>query len=114
MGGDHPPPYGALNVRTIDSLLHLIVRLTALELDLPPDFEPVFATDEAIAPLLDSLLEQSRRRDETASLPAGGGMSERFSIPRSAVSRRRNTARTGHGTASSDHGDAIRHTRASL
>ena len=51
--------YGALNVRTIDSLLHLIVRLTALELDLPPDFEPVFATDEAIAPLLDSLLEQS-------------------------------------------------------
>lgn len=40
--------YGALNVRTIDSLLHLIVRLTALELDLPPDFEPVFATDEAI------------------------------------------------------------------
>ena len=41
--------YGALNVRTIDSLLHLIVRLTALELDLPPDFEPVFATDEAIA-----------------------------------------------------------------
>ena len=65
--------YGALNVRTIDSLLHLIVRLTALELDLPPDFEPVFATDEAIAPLLDSLLEQSRR-DGTF-----------FSIPRSAV-----------------------------
>ncbi|MFQ9490708.1 MAG: UvrD-helicase domain-containing protein [Bilophila wadsworthia] len=34
--------YGALNVRTIDSLLHLIVRLTALELDLPPTW-PVFA-----------------------------------------------------------------------
>ena len=100
--------YGALNVRTIDSLLHLIVRLTALELDLPPDFEPVFATDEAIAPLLDSLLEQSR-------LTAGGGMSERFfPFPAARFSRRRNTARTGHGTASSDHGDAIRHTRASL
>ena len=52
--------YGALNVRTIDSLLHLIVRLTALELDLPPDFEPVFATEEALTPLLDSLLEQAR------------------------------------------------------
>lgn len=52
--------YGSLNVRTIDSLLHLIVRLTALELDLPPDFEPVFATDEAVAPLLDAILEQSR------------------------------------------------------
>ncbi|MFR6518183.1 MAG: UvrD-helicase domain-containing protein [Bilophila wadsworthia] len=60
--------YGALNVRTIDSLLHLIVRLTALELDLPPDFEPVFATDEAIAPLLDSLLEQSRRDEWLHSL----------------------------------------------
>ena len=60
--------YGALNVRTIDSLLHLIVRLTALELDLPPDFEPVFATDEAIAPLLDSLLEQSRRDERLHSL----------------------------------------------
>lgn len=60
--------YGALNVRTIDSLLHLIVRLTALELDLPPDFEPVFATDEAIAPLLDNLLEQSRRDERLHSL----------------------------------------------
>ena len=60
--------YGALNVRTIDSLLHLIVRLTALELDLPPDFEPVFAKDEAIAPLLDSLLEQSRRDERLHSL----------------------------------------------
>ena len=60
--------YGALNVRTIDSLLHLIVRLTALELDLPPDFEPVFATDEAIAPLLDSLLEQSRSDERLHAL----------------------------------------------
>lgn len=60
--------YGALNVRTIDSLLHLIVRLTALELDLPPDFEPVFATDEAIAPLLDSLLERSRQDERLHAL----------------------------------------------
>ena len=53
--------YGALNVRTIDSLLHLIVRLTALELDLPPDFEPVFSTEESLSPLLDAMLEQSRQ-----------------------------------------------------
>ncbi|MFQ9868402.1 MAG: UvrD-helicase domain-containing protein [Bilophila wadsworthia] len=94
--------YGALNVRTIDSLLHLIVRLTALELDLPPDFEPVFATDEAIAPLLDSLLEQSRRDERLHSLLEEA--CRNVSIPRSGFSRRRNTARTGHGTASSDHG----------
>lgn len=49
-----------LNVRTIDSLLHLIVRLSSLDLDLPPDFEPVFATDEALAPLIDTLLENTR------------------------------------------------------
>ena len=60
--------YGALNVRTIDSLLHLIVRLTALELDLPPDFEPVFATEEALAPLLDTLLEQSRQDERLRDL----------------------------------------------
>ena len=60
--------YGSLNVRTIDSLLHLIVRLTALELDLPPDFEPVFATDEAVAPLLDNLLEQSRQEPHLREL----------------------------------------------
>ena len=76
--------YGALNVRTIDSLLHLIVRLTALELDLPPDFEPVFATDEAIAPLLDSLLEQSRRDERLHSLLEEACRNV-FSIPRSAV-----------------------------
>lgn len=53
--------FGALNVRTIDSLLHMLVRLAALELGLPPDFEPVFADAEALAPLLDEVLEQSRR-----------------------------------------------------
>ncbi|MEG1610677.1 MAG: UvrD-helicase domain-containing protein, partial [Bilophila sp.] len=52
--------YGSLNVRTIDSLLHLIVRLAALELDLPPDFEPVFDIKDALAPLLDAVLEQTR------------------------------------------------------
>ena len=50
---------GALNIRTIDSLLHLIVRAAALELDLHPDFQPVFATEEVLTPYLDALLEQA-------------------------------------------------------
>lgn len=48
--------YGELTICTIDSLLHTIVRLTALELHLPPDFQPVFSREEALAPLLDSVL----------------------------------------------------------
>lgn len=50
----------SLNVRTIDSLLHLVVRLSALDLGLPPDFDPVFALDEALAPLMDAVLESAR------------------------------------------------------
>ena len=50
---------GRLNIRTIDSLLHLIVRSSALELGLPPDFEPVFSSQEALAPYLDLLLQQA-------------------------------------------------------
>ncbi len=57
--------YESLNIRTIDSLLHLVVRLGALHLALPPDFTPVFAVREALAPLLDDLLE-TLCRDETA------------------------------------------------
>ncbi|WP_027183406.1 UvrD-helicase domain-containing protein [Desulfovibrio inopinatus] len=35
-----------LNIRTIDSLLQMIVRLFSLELGLSPDFSPVFSIDE--------------------------------------------------------------------
>lgn len=55
---------GALNIRTIDSLLHLIVRAAALELDLHPDFQPVFATEEVLTPYLDALLEQAWQGNE--------------------------------------------------
>lgn len=55
---------GALNIRTIDSLLHLIVRAAALELDLHPDFQPVFATEEVLTPYLDTLLEQAWQGNE--------------------------------------------------
>ncbi len=58
--------YESLNIRTIDSLLHLVVRLGALQLDLPPNFTSVFDVKEALAPLLDDLLE-TLCRNETAS-----------------------------------------------
>ncbi len=48
--------YGALNVRTIDSLLNALVRLSALELDLPPDFEPSFDPEDHFTPLYDALM----------------------------------------------------------
>ena len=52
--------FNLLNVRTIDSLLHQIVRMAALELDLPPDFEPVFNEQESLLPLWNNLMELSR------------------------------------------------------
>ena len=48
--------YGALNVRTIDSLLNALVRLSALELGLPPDFEPSFDPQDYFTPLYDALM----------------------------------------------------------
>ncbi|WP_165077499.1 MULTISPECIES: UvrD-helicase domain-containing protein [unclassified Desulfovibrio] len=53
----------ALNIRTIDSLLHLIVRSSALDLGLAPDFEPVFATEEALTPYYDLVLDRASRDD---------------------------------------------------
>ncbi|MBD5557076.1 MAG: DUF91 domain-containing protein [Desulfovibrio sp.] len=53
----------SLNIRTIDSLLHLIVRSSALDLGLPPDFEPAFATDEALTPYYDLVLDRAWRED---------------------------------------------------
>ncbi|MDR3043588.1 MAG: UvrD-helicase domain-containing protein, partial [Desulfovibrio sp.] len=52
--------YGALNIRTIDSLLTMLVRLAALELSLPPDFEPSFSPDEYFEPLYDLILDRAR------------------------------------------------------
>lgn len=55
--------FGSLNIRTIDSLLHLIVRLAALDLNLPPNFEACFDNRELFAPLLDDLAERAREGD---------------------------------------------------
>ena len=49
--------YGALNIRTIDSLLAALVRLSALDLELPPDFEPSFEPGEFFTPVYDGLME---------------------------------------------------------
>jgi superfamily I DNA/RNA helicase len=49
--------YGNLNIRTIDSLLTTLVRLSALELELPPDFEPSFDAADYFTPLYDALTE---------------------------------------------------------
>ena len=56
--------YSALNIRTIDSLLHLMVRLCALDFGLSPDFEPRFSESDISGPIFDSMAEQARDGDE--------------------------------------------------
>lgn len=53
----------ALNIRTIDSFLHMVVRMSALDLGLPPDFVPSFSTEESLSPLLDASIEQAWQGD---------------------------------------------------
>lgn len=57
--------FDAVNIRTIDSLLTLLVRLNALALSLPPDFSPLFTLDDTLLPLYDAMLDQA------ASEPGG-------------------------------------------
>lgn len=51
--------YGALNIRTIDSLLNQLVGLFALELGYSPQFETRFGTDDLAKELYDALAAQS-------------------------------------------------------
>ena len=60
--------YGSLNIRTIDSLLHLMVRLSALEFDLSPDFEPRFADSDITGPIFDEMAEKARDDEELGLL----------------------------------------------
>ena len=60
--------YGSLNIRTIDSLLHLMVRLSALDFDLSPDFEPCFSDKDVTGPVFDDMAEQARDDDMLAVL----------------------------------------------
>jgi ATP-dependent exoDNAse (exonuclease V) beta subunit len=65
--------YGALNVRTIDSLLCSLVRLSALELRLPPDFRLSFDPEEYFAPQYDALMDDLARQRRDGQLPARAG-----------------------------------------
>ncbi len=47
--------YTALNIRTIDSFLFMLLKQNSIDLHLPPEFEPLFKTDEFFIPLLDEL-----------------------------------------------------------
>lgn len=51
--------YSSLNIRTIDSLLNMLVRLGALDLSLPPDFEPIFDDAVLFDPLYDQMLTRA-------------------------------------------------------
>jgi ATP-dependent exoDNAse (exonuclease V) beta subunit len=58
----------ALNIRTIDSLLHLVVRAAALDLNLHPDFQPVFSSEEVLMPYFALLTERTDQGEVTAWL----------------------------------------------
>lgn len=60
--------FSSLNVRTIDSLLHLLVKLCALELQLPPDFTPIFDISDSFDVVYDALLEEARHNPERAAM----------------------------------------------
>ncbi len=55
--------FNSLNIRTIDSLLHLLVRLAALDMDLSPEFTPDFNDEAVFNALLDDMLERAREND---------------------------------------------------
>ena len=50
---------GALQVRTIDSLLNNLISLSALLLQLPPELRPVFDAKEFFVPLYEHLVEKA-------------------------------------------------------
>ncbi len=53
-----------LNIRTIDSLLHRVLRLGALELGLPPNVELEFDPGELFAPLFATLENQASQEED--------------------------------------------------
>ena len=49
--------YSSLNIRTIDSLLNSLVRLSSLSLGISPDFTPCFKSEEYFTPFYDALMQ---------------------------------------------------------
>ena len=62
--------YSLLNIRTIDSLLYLLVRLSALELGLPPDFTPGFDRQDHFDPAYESLMADLNAWQRGVAWPA--------------------------------------------
>jgi len=56
--------FSSLQIRTIDSLLDQIVRMSALELHLSPDFTPSFENEESAIPILEQFLSMSRNIED--------------------------------------------------
>lgn len=56
--------YNRLNIRTIDSLLNLLVRIFALELGLSPEFELLFEPAKLFEPNFNKFLAQCEEGDE--------------------------------------------------
>lgn len=68
----------SLNIRTIDSLLQMIVRFAALDLGLHPDFEPVFDSREALEPYLEIFLGKAAAGDDNARQKLRGACNALF------------------------------------
>lgn len=60
--------YDALNIRTIDSLLNLLLRISAIKLNLAPDFELCFDSSDLFSPLYDEILERATQDPEIYKL----------------------------------------------
>lgn len=63
--------FDRLNVRTIDSLLNLLLSVFALELQLSPDFEAVFDVSELYEELMDRVVARAEAGDEDARAALG-------------------------------------------
>ena len=61
--------YHQLNIRTIDSLMHMLLRIFAVDLGLPPDFQVVFDTRPVFDSLFDRFATRAREGSEKDSLP---------------------------------------------
>jgi ATP-dependent exoDNAse (exonuclease V) beta subunit len=66
--------FGRLNIRTIDSLLHMLLQQSALGLGLPPDFEPLFKVEAILEPIYDAFIAKAADADgpERRALHAAG------------------------------------------
>lgn len=64
--------YSSLNIRTIDSLLTLVVRLASLELGINPGFQLLFDPEEYFTPAYDYLIQDAFSGNQTLYELAAG------------------------------------------